>query len=93
MVGTPFTQAFAPLPVDGPARLAKVADRIAFGSDVPNIPYPYREQLRAIELWAADDDRLGAPFLRDGLSTARGGGLKSDRYPIESNTCSSLQVA
>jgi predicted TIM-barrel fold metal-dependent hydrolase len=64
MVGTPFTEAFAPLPPDWPARLADVADRVAFGSDFPNIPYPYAEQVRAIEGWAASDDRLGAPFLR-----------------------------
>ena len=31
---------------------------------IPNIPYPYVEQLRAIEGWAAADDRLGRPFLQ-----------------------------
>jgi predicted TIM-barrel fold metal-dependent hydrolase len=64
MVGTPFALRFGPLPTDWPARLADVADRVALGSDFPNIPYPYDDQLRAIEGWAAADDRLGEPFLR-----------------------------
>jgi hypothetical protein len=64
MVGTAFTQAMAPLPADWTARLVDVADRIVLGSDYPNIPYPYAEQLAAIVGWAQDDDRLGTPFLR-----------------------------
>ncbi len=64
MVGVPFTDALAPLPPDWPARLVDVADRIALGTDFPNIPYDYATQLRAIAGWAAADDRLGAAFLR-----------------------------
>jgi hypothetical protein len=64
MVGVPFTEAFAPLPADWPARLVDVADRIVLGSDFPNIPYDYATQLRAITGWAAADDRLGLGFLR-----------------------------
>ena len=64
MVGTPFTAAMAPLPADWAARLVDVADRVALGSDFPNLPYPYAEQLAAIESWAAADDRLGEPFLQ-----------------------------
>jgi predicted TIM-barrel fold metal-dependent hydrolase len=64
MVGTPFSQRIAPLPADWAARLTDVADRIALGSDFPNIPYPYDEQLRAIEAWAADHPSLGEPFVR-----------------------------
>ena len=70
MVGTPFTEAFAPLPADWAARLVDVADRIVFGSDFPNIPYAYAEQVRAVAGWAAADDRLGAPFLRSVLHDA-----------------------
>ena len=70
MVGTPFTEAYAPLPRDWAARLAGVADRVVFGSDFPNIPYPYAEQVRAVTSWAAADDRLGAPFLRSVLHDA-----------------------
>jgi uncharacterized protein len=67
MVGTAFTEAFAPLPPDWAARLADVADRVVFGSDFPNIPYAYAEQVSAVAGWAATDERLGAPFLRSVL--------------------------
>ncbi|GAA5129529.1 amidohydrolase family protein [Pseudonocardia adelaidensis] len=72
MVGTAFSSRFAPLPADWPARLADVADRVVFGSDFPNIPYPYAEQVRAVAEWAAADDRLGDAFLRSALHTAPG---------------------
>jgi uncharacterized protein len=64
MVGVAFTEAFAPVPPDWPARLPDVADRVVLGTDFPNIPYDYATQLRAIAGWAAADDRLGAGFLR-----------------------------
>lgn len=64
MVGTAFSQRMAPLPADWAARLAGVADRVALGSDFPNIPYAYAEQLAAIASWADADERLGEPFLR-----------------------------
>jgi uncharacterized protein len=70
MVGTAFSDRFAPLPADWPARLAGVAERVVFGSDFPNIPYPYAEQVRAVAEWAAADPRLGPPFLRSVLHTA-----------------------
>ncbi|GAA0895654.1 amidohydrolase family protein [Pseudonocardia zijingensis] len=70
MVGTAFSNRFAPLPPDWPAQLADVADRVVFGSDFPNIPYPYAEQVRAVAEWAAADPRLGEPFLRSVLHVA-----------------------
>jgi uncharacterized protein len=70
MVGTAFSEVIAPLPADWPARLVDVADRVVFGSDFPNIPYPYAEQVAAVARWAAADDRLGAPFLRSVLHDA-----------------------
>jgi uncharacterized protein len=70
MVGTPFSERIAPLPADWPARLVPVADRVVFGSDFPNIPYPYAEQVRAVARWAAADGRLGAAFLRSVLHDA-----------------------
>jgi predicted TIM-barrel fold metal-dependent hydrolase len=84
MVGTPFTEAFAPLPPDWATRLVDVADRIVFGSDFPNIPYAYAEQVRAVAGWAAADDRLGAPFLRSVLhdAPARLLGLPSRTTPM-----------
>jgi predicted TIM-barrel fold metal-dependent hydrolase len=63
MVGVPFSERMSPLPRDWTARLADVGDRVALGTDFPNIPYSYATQLRAIAGWAADD-RLGDPFLR-----------------------------
>ncbi|MCP3798497.1 amidohydrolase [Allokutzneria sp. A3M-2-11 16] len=64
MVGVDFTTAMCPLPPDWTARLADLPGRIALGTDFPNIPYAYAEQLRAIASWAEADDRLGAGFLR-----------------------------
>ncbi|MBB5153333.1 amidohydrolase family protein [Saccharopolyspora phatthalungensis] len=64
MVGVAFSEQFASLPADWPSRLAAHADRIVLGSDFPNIPYPYAEQLAAIASWAETDRRLGAEFLR-----------------------------
>lgn len=64
MVGVPFTERFAPVPPDWPARLAGVADRVVLGTDFPNIPYDYATQLRAVAGWADADDRLGDDFLR-----------------------------
>jgi predicted TIM-barrel fold metal-dependent hydrolase len=64
MVGTAFTERFAPLPTDWATRLVDVADRVALGSDFPNIPYPYDEQLAAIRAWAEADDRLGERFVQ-----------------------------
>jgi hypothetical protein len=64
MVGTPFTQRLMPLPDDWSTRLVDVADKVVLGSDFPQIPYRYVEQLRAIADWAAADPRLGREFLR-----------------------------
>jgi len=64
MVGVAFLAGRAPLPPDWPARLADVADRVVLGTDFPNIPYPYAEQLAVICSWAMADDRLGEQFLR-----------------------------
>jgi predicted TIM-barrel fold metal-dependent hydrolase len=70
MVGTAFSEQFAPLPVDWPSRLVDVADRVVFGSDFPNIPYAYAEQVGAVAGWASADDRLGPAFLRSVLHGA-----------------------
>lgn len=70
MVGVAFTERLCPLPQDWPARLSRVADRVVLGSDFPNIPYRYSDQLAAIAGWAASDDRLGIPFLRSVLRDA-----------------------
>lgn len=49
MFGTDFTEAFAPMPADLPARLAAMPDRIVLGTDFPTIPYPYAHQLAALD--------------------------------------------
>ncbi len=63
MVGVAFTEDFMPLPEDWSARLADIPERVVLGSDFPNIPYAYAEQLAAIAGWASHE-RLGAAFLR-----------------------------
>jgi uncharacterized protein len=70
MVGTPYSEQMAPLPADWAAQLVDVADRVVFGSDFPNIPYAYAEQVRAVAGWSAADDRLGEGFLRSVLYDA-----------------------
>ena len=65
MVGVPFTEALSPVPPDWPRRLADHADRVVFGSDFPNIPYPYATQLAAVCRWAAASPSLGVDFVRD----------------------------
>ena len=56
MVFTAFTERLAPFPVDLRPRLLDLQTRIVFGSDFPNIPYPYADALRAVmELGLGDD--------------------------------------
>lgn len=64
MVGTPFSERLYPVPADWTARLVDLADRIVLGSDFPNIPYGYVEQVAAIGSWAGSRDALGVEFLR-----------------------------
>jgi hypothetical protein len=60
MVGTPFMDRFAPVRPDVVARLGDLAERVVLGSDFPNIPYPYAEQLAALESFGLGDDWLRA---------------------------------
>lgn len=56
MVFTRFTERHAPFPADGHPRLKDLADRVLLGTDYPNIPYPYLEQLDAlVDLDLGDD--------------------------------------
>jgi predicted TIM-barrel fold metal-dependent hydrolase len=44
-------------------RLRDIGDRILFGSDFPNIPYPYHEAMTALtRLPGVDDDWLRGVF-------------------------------
>ncbi|MDT0331905.1 amidohydrolase family protein [Nocardiopsis lambiniae] len=58
MVFTRFTERRAPFPVDDLPRLKGLADRILLGTDYPNIPYPYLEQLDALVRLDLGDDWL-----------------------------------
>jgi hypothetical protein len=60
MVGTDYLNELAPLDPDVILRLGDLQDRVLLGSDFPNIPYPYAEQLAALERFALGDDWLRA---------------------------------
>ena len=66
MAGTDFTNAFAPLPPDYIRRLGDLGDRIVLGADFPNIPYPYYEQLTALDRLGLGDDWLRAVLWTNG---------------------------
>lgn len=59
MAFTSFTERDAPFPRDELPRLQALGDRVLFGSDFPNIPYPY---IHALDALAQLD--LGANWLR-----------------------------
>lgn len=59
MVFTDFTERWAPFPPEELPRLKDVADRVLLGTDFPNIPYPYLDQLLALT-----DLGLGEDWLR-----------------------------
>jgi predicted TIM-barrel fold metal-dependent hydrolase len=58
MAFTDFTEAMHPFPRELTPRLVDLADRIVFGSDFPNIPYPYVEGIEALERLDLGDDWL-----------------------------------
>ncbi|HVF19673.1 MAG TPA: amidohydrolase family protein [Mycobacteriales bacterium] len=60
MAFTDFTERFAPYPRDLLPRLTALQDKIVFGSDFPNIPYPYVHQLDALAGLGLGDDWLRA---------------------------------
>ena len=60
MVGTPFMNRLAPVPSDVVARLGQLQDRVVLGTDFPNIPYPFAEQLSALTEFGLGDDWLRA---------------------------------
>ncbi|MDO5493372.1 MAG: amidohydrolase family protein [Nesterenkonia sp.] len=59
MVFTDFTETFAPIPEGYRQRLPGLGRKVLLGSDFPNIPYPYAEQLRALHRL-----RLGDGWMR-----------------------------
>ena len=66
MVGTDFTNGFAPMPESYLNRLSGLQDRIILGSDFPNIPYAYAHQLEALDRLDLGDDWLRAVLWENG---------------------------
>ncbi len=52
---TRFSEEMMPFPADQRRRLVDLRDKILFGSDFPNIPYPYLEALEAINGLGLDE--------------------------------------
>lgn len=66
MVGTAYLGQFAPIPADVRARYADAGDRIVLGSDFPNIPYAYAEQIQSLIDWGFGDDWLKSVLWHNG---------------------------
>ena len=66
MVGTPYLDRLAPLGTDVLARLGELGHKVVLGSDFPNIPYAYAEQLDALERFDLGDDWLRAVCWHNG---------------------------
>lgn len=58
MVFTEFTERMAPFPQELHGRLKDLGGRIVLGSDFPNIPYPYADQLAALHRLGLGEDWL-----------------------------------
>lgn len=67
MVFTPFTEASSPYPKTEYGRLALMKDRVVFGSDFPNIPYPYAVQLSSLVALDLGDEWLRAVVWDNGM--------------------------
>ena len=63
MVFTDFFEQDAPFPAALLPRLAAMPDRIVLGSDFPNIPYPYIQQLEALGRLREKEPRLDDDWL------------------------------
>jgi predicted TIM-barrel fold metal-dependent hydrolase len=67
MAFTPFVEESMPFPATQRRRLRELGDRILFGSDFPNIPYPYAEAMGVLtRLDGVDDEWLRGVFHRNG---------------------------
>jgi predicted TIM-barrel fold metal-dependent hydrolase len=67
MVGTPFMEQLAPLPPSLLPRIRDLGERIVLGSDFPNIPYAYAEQLAALQRWDLGENWLRAVCWHNGV--------------------------
>jgi uncharacterized protein len=71
MVGTRFMDTLAPVAPDVIAELGELGDRVVLGSDFPNIPYPYAEQLAALERFDLGEQWLRAVCWDNGARLLR----------------------
>lgn len=60
MVGTAYMDEIAPLPREAVRRFGELRHKVLLGTDFPNIPYAYAEQLSALEAFDLGDDWLRA---------------------------------
>ncbi|MDQ6851281.1 MAG: amidohydrolase [Actinomycetota bacterium] len=67
MIGTDFMNRFAAVTPDVIARFGALPERILLGTDFPNIPYAYAEQLVALERFELGDDWLRAVCWDNGV--------------------------
>lgn len=58
MAFTRFTEAESPFPVAELGRLRELGERVLFGSDFPNIPYPFLEAVDAVRALGMGDEWL-----------------------------------
>jgi hypothetical protein len=58
MVGTGYLNRIAPIPPEVLAGYRELGGKIVLGSDFPNIPYPYAEQIQSLIDWGFGDDWL-----------------------------------
>jgi predicted TIM-barrel fold metal-dependent hydrolase len=64
MAFTGFFEEIAPFPADLLPRLAALQDRVVLGSDFPNIPYAYAQQLEVLERLRDREPRLDDEWIR-----------------------------
>ena len=66
MIGTDFTNRFAPVPDGYVDRLGGLRDRVVLGSDFPSIPYAYAHQIEALARLGLGDDWMRAVLWHNG---------------------------
>jgi uncharacterized protein len=71
MAFTDFTARYAPFPAHLRPELADLGERVVLGSDFPNIPYPYAEQIAALDRLGLGDDWLRAVLFGNGARLLR----------------------
>ncbi|MDZ7577935.1 MAG: amidohydrolase family protein [Candidatus Nanopelagicales bacterium] len=70
MVGTDFMESIHPFDVGLLPRIRDLglAGRVVFGSDYPNIPYPYAHQVEVLRRWDLGDEWLAAVLWGNGAA-------------------------